>query len=155
MEKKLKKNEFEALAAFRYTLRQFLHFSEAEAERAGLTPQQYQAMVVIKGFPGRDRVTIGELAEWLLIRHHSAVGLVDRLVNQGLVKRETSVEDRRMVYIFLTVQGEKLLNQLASQHHAELGRIGSTLAQSLQKLISPDTDEAQISNTKANIKDNG
>ncbi len=69
------KAEYEALAAFRYNLRQFLSFSESAAASAGLTPRQYQAFLAIKGFPGRDSVTIGELAEQLQIAHHSAVGL--------------------------------------------------------------------------------
>lgn len=156
MEKSLKKTEYAALATFRYTLRRFLHFSEVAAEGAGLTPQQYQAMVVIKGFPGRDRVTVGELAEWLLIRHHSAVGLVDRLVAQGQVIREVAEEDRRMVYISLTDLGEQLLNQLAAQHREELRRIGSTLAESLEDLISTDTGVALTTNTKgSNHQDSG
>src|SRR5947208_1771613 len=128
MARALKKSDYEALAAFRYSLRRFLHFSEIEAEGAGLTPQQYQAMVIIKGFPNRDRVTIGEMAEWLLIRHHSAVGLVDRLVTQGLARRETADEDRRQVYVSLTTQGEQVLEQLAAHHREELRRVGSDLA---------------------------
>ncbi len=148
MEQKLKKTEYEVLASFRYSLRQFLHFSGEEAAEAGLTPQQYQAMVVIKGFPGRDRVTIGELAEWLLIRHHSAVGLVNRLVAQGLVERVGAEEDRRVVYISLTAQGEELLNQLVARHREELRRIGNSLAQSLQELINPAIVAVQAEDTK-------
>jgi DNA-binding MarR family transcriptional regulator len=136
MSNKLRKSDYEALAFFRYALRRFLHFSEQEAEAAGLTPQQYQAMMVIKGFPSRDRVTIGEMAEWLLIRHHSAVGLVDRLVAQGLVQREISEEDHRQVYVTLTEHGEQILNRLAAHHKEELRRISSTLTQSLQEVLN-------------------
>ncbi len=143
MTKTLKKSDYEALAAFRYFLREFLHFSEVQAEGAGLTPQQYQAMIVIKGFPNRDRVTVGELAERLLIRHHSAVGLVDRLAAQGLVEREVAQEDRRVVYISLTFQGEQILEQLAVHHREELRRIGSNLAQSLGELINAHTSEVK------------
>ena len=80
---------FETLAEFRYALRQFIHFSEKRrARRLSITPQQHQALVAIKGFPGRESVTIGELAERLQLRHHSAVGgLVDRLVVEKLVTR--------------------------------------------------------------------
>lgn len=73
-----KKSDYEALAAFRYALRQFLRFSEDAAATEGLSPQQHQALLAIKGFPGRDSVTIGELAEKLQVRHNSAIGLVDR-----------------------------------------------------------------------------
>src|SRR6476659_1509253 len=83
--------EYETLAAFRYQLRQFLRFSEEAAKSVGLTPQQNQALLTIKGFPARDYVTIGELAEWLQIKHHSAVGLVNRLVAQDLVTRKAGI----------------------------------------------------------------
>lgn len=121
------KGEYEALAAFRYSLRQFLHFSEVAAASAGLTPRQYQALLAIKGFPGRDSATVGELAEQLQIAHHSAVGLVDRLGVQRLVVREPSTQDRRQVYVSLTPHGAEVLEQLASAHREELRRLGSHL----------------------------
>src|ERR1017187_10959937 len=85
--KPLVKSEYETLAAFRYALRQFMRFSEAAAREAGITAQQHQALLAVKGFPGRDRVTVGELAERLQLRHHSTVGLVDRLVAGEVVLR--------------------------------------------------------------------
>jgi DNA-binding MarR family transcriptional regulator len=121
------KAEYEALAAFRYGLRQFLRFSESAAASAGVTPRQYQALLAIKGFPGRDSVTIGELAEQLQIAHHSAVGLVDRLEAQNLIIRVASNEDRRQVYVTLTVQGIELLDKLVSAHKDELRRLGPRL----------------------------
>jgi DNA-binding MarR family transcriptional regulator len=87
------------LAAFRCGLRQFLRFSESAAASAGVTPRRYQALLAIKGFPGRDSVTIGELSEQLQIAHHSAVRLVDRLEAQHLIIRVASNEDRRQVYV--------------------------------------------------------
>jgi DNA-binding MarR family transcriptional regulator len=78
------KAEYEILAEFRYALRQFVAFSEAEAKVVGLSPRQHQALLAIRGFPGRDVVTVGELAERLHIRPNSAVGLVDRLAADGL-----------------------------------------------------------------------
>ena len=96
------KAQYEKLAAFRYHLRQFTCFSELAAQNAGLTPRQYQALLAIKGFPNRERIMIGQLAEQLQIAHHSAVGLVDRSVEQNLIVREQGVEDRRQVYIRLT-----------------------------------------------------
>src|SRR2546423_13286134 len=103
------KSQYEMLAAFRYALRQFHHFSEESAHAAGITPQHHQALLAIKGFPGRDCVTVGELAERLQLRHHSAVGLVDRLVADRLVERNPSAEDRRQVFVQLTRRGEKVL----------------------------------------------
>ena len=132
--KKLSKAQYERLAAFRFALRQFLKFSEDAAQHAGVTPQQHQALLAIKGFPGRDRVTVGELAERLQIAHHSTVGLIDRLVLENLVAREPSEEDRRRVFITLTKHGEKVLEQLSSAHHEQLRRIGPQIRQLLDQL---------------------
>lgn len=128
---RITKTEYENLAAFRFSLRRFLHFSEEAAESLGLTPQQHQALLSIKGFPGRDRVTIKELAERMQIRHQSAVGLADRLTAQGLLRREPSRTDRRQVYVTLTAKGLAILEQLSSIHKEELRRI----LPELQKLI--------------------
>jgi DNA-binding MarR family transcriptional regulator len=97
---RLNQSDYEALAAFRYAVRQFQHFSEAAAESVGLTPQQHQALLAIKGFPEATPITISQLAERLQIRHHSAVGLIDRLVAQKFVIRKTSSQDRRQVHGF-------------------------------------------------------
>ena len=132
--KPLVKSEYETLAAFRYALRQFMRFSEAAAREAGITAQQHQALLAIKGFPGRDRVTVGELAERLQLRHHSTVGLVDRLVAEKLVIRAPSAEDRRQVLIQLTNRGEKILEKLAAVHRQQLQRIGPGIRQLLGRL---------------------
>ena len=119
--KRLSKSDFEGLAAFRNALRRFLAVSEERARAAGLTPQQHQALLSIKGgFPGRDEISIGDLAEHLLLRNHSAVGLVDRLVKAGHVWREPSPSDRRRICVRLTPQGEALLNQVSSANLLEL-----------------------------------
>lgn len=132
--RKVTQEQYETLATFRFALRQFLRFSEEAAKTAGLTPQQHQALLAIKGFPGRSRVSIGELAERLQIAHHSAVGLVDRLMAEKLVKRETSKEDRRQVDVTLTKRGESLLEALSSAHHEELRHTGPHLRTLLEKL---------------------
>lgn len=124
---KLTKREYETLAAFRFSLRQFLRFSEEAAKSEGTTPQQYLALLAIKGYPGREWVTVGELAERLQVQHHSAVGLVDRLAGEGMVSREPSEDDRRQVLIRLTAGGEELLGKLASVHREQLRRIGPEL----------------------------
>jgi DNA-binding MarR family transcriptional regulator len=119
----LTKADYEKLAAFRYALRQFLRFSEEAAHAAGVTPQQHQALLAIKGFPGRDWVTMSELAERLQVQHHSAVGLVDRLVEEKLLTRKPSPADRREVHLHLTARGERLLACLVTTHRAQLTKI--------------------------------
>jgi DNA-binding MarR family transcriptional regulator len=131
---KVTKAEYEALAAFRYALRRFLRFSEEAAQKEGLKPQQHQALLAIKGFPGRDRVTIGELAERLQVRHHSAVGLADRLVAERLVAREQGRSDRRRVYLALTARGEAVLEKLSAAHGEQLRRAAPQIETLLERL---------------------
>jgi len=126
--------EYETLAAFRYSLRRFLHFSEDAAQLVGLTPQQHQALLSIKGFPGRDKITITELAERMQIRHQSAVGLADRLMVHGLLVREQSLTDRRHVYVTLSSKGLAILEQLSAVHKEELRRMLPELQQLVEQL---------------------
>ncbi|MBI1881434.1 MAG: MarR family transcriptional regulator [Chloroflexi bacterium] len=115
-------------------MRQFLHFSEQAAQGVGLTPQQHQALLAVKGFPGREGITVGELAERLQIEPHSAVGLVNRLVSQGLVVRELALADWHQVYVTLTSGGAALLEQLTITHREELRRIKPQLNLLLEQL---------------------
>lgn len=133
MNEPLSKSDYEALAEFRYALRKFLGFSEAAAAEHGVTPQQYQALLAIEGFPGRNWVTIGELAEQMRIAHHSAVGLANRMEAMRLVKRVASPDDRRRVRVRLTPKGLKLLEKLYRVHRDELRSTGPQLASLLQK----------------------
>jgi DNA-binding MarR family transcriptional regulator len=135
----ISKAHYETLAEFRYALRQFLRFSEEAAQSAGLTPQQHQAMLAIKGFPGRDTITIGELAERLQIKHHSAVGLVDRLTTEKYIRRLTDPQDRRQVHLMLTARGEEVLEKLSATHREELRRMGPQINQLLASLRGQDT----------------
>src|SRR5688572_33120433 len=105
----LSKADYESLADFRHALRKFLGFSEEAASQHGVTPQQYQALLAIEGFPGRNWVSIGELAEQMRIAHHSAVGLVARMEAMRLGKRTAVREDRRRVQGSPTAKGLKLL----------------------------------------------
>lgn len=140
MSKTVSDAEYEVLAAFRYALRRFFRFSEEAAQAAGLTPQQHQALLAMRGFPGgAGRVVIGDLAERLQIRHHSAVGLVNRLVAQGFVVREAAETDRRQVYIALTPAGREVLEQLTAAHREELRRLGPQLNLLLNHLGEGDT----------------
>jgi DNA-binding MarR family transcriptional regulator len=130
------KTDYEALAAFRYELRKFLNFSERAAEEHGLAVQQYLALLAIEGFPGRDHVTVGELAERLRIAPHSAVGLVDRLEAAGLVGREAAAGDRRKVAVRLTRRGRAKLEKLASVHRQELQTVAPLLTGLLARVAS-------------------
>jgi DNA-binding MarR family transcriptional regulator len=130
----LSKADYATLAEFRYLLRGFLSFSEDAAPGSGLTAQQHQALLAIKGFRGRERITVGELAERLGLRHHSAVGLVDRLAARGLVRREADRADRRQVWIGLTPRAEALLARLSVAHRDELRRVAPLLRALLRRL---------------------
>ena len=119
--------DYETLARFRYGLRRFLAFSEAEANRSGLTAQQYQALMAIRGFSIRNPVSIGDLADYMLVRHHTAVELVDRMVKLKVISRVTDPSDRRRVLLQLTGDGERRLRHLYRVHVRELRAMGPTL----------------------------
>jgi DNA-binding MarR family transcriptional regulator len=133
-------HEYEQLAALRYALRSFMRFSEAEAEKNGLTAQHYQALLTLRACPAGDRLTINDLSQQLMIRHNSAVGLVDRLTKQGLVMREPSPEDGRKVYLRLTAKGARVLGRLADVHREELLRIGPQLEDLLRQITHGTTE---------------
>lgn len=132
--KQLALSDYQALAEFRYQIRKFLHFSDLAVEERGLERSQYQLMLAIKGIRPGGRPRIQELADRLLLRHHSAVELVDRLESRGYVFRERSREDRREVLVRLTSQGERVLEELARHHHVELTTAGPKLVTALQLL---------------------
>lgn len=114
------KRHYEALAAFRYELRRYLRYSEEMTRRHGITPLQYQLLLHVKGFPGREYASVTELAERLQAKHHGVVALVTRSEAAGLVERRVSDEDRRLVYVYLTAKGEQKLARLAELHRREL-----------------------------------
>ena len=127
-------DEYETLAGLRYSLRQFLRFSEEAARSFGVTPQQHQALLAIKGFGGRASMTVGELSERLQIRHQSAVGLADRLVAKGLVERKTGQTDRRRVCLSITRRSETILEKLSAAHKEQLRRVGPQIETFLRRL---------------------
>jgi DNA-binding MarR family transcriptional regulator len=131
----LSTREFQALAEFRYQIRRFLRFSEDQARASGIEPQQHQLLLAIKGLPDGVKSTIGELALRMLIRHHSAVELVDRLAEHGAVERVPAEEDQREVFVRLTKKGETLLHRLSVAHHDELQDRGPELMKSLRKVL--------------------
>jgi len=132
--------QYQTLAELRYALRRFLRFSEKAAYAAGVTPQQHQAMLAIKGFRGRDLITIGELAERLQVLHHSAVGLVDRLVSEKYVRRSPGREDRRKVCLALTPRGEVTLRRLSTVHREQLQHIGPHISELFKELTISKLD---------------
>ena len=122
----LNKSQYEALSEFRYQLRRFLHFSETAAKEAGLTPLQYLLMLHVRGFPGRDWATVNELSDRLQMQHHGVVALLTRCEEAGLVLRQKSKTDRRMVEVHLQAKGAAQLERLAALHEAELRSLGDT-----------------------------
>ena len=117
--------DYQALAQFRYQLRVFLAFSETAAERQGLPPQQHQALLGIKGFVDSGPATVGDVARFLLIRHHSAVELVNRIEKRGLIRRTADPADARRVHLKLTAKGEQKLRAISRVNLDELRRAAS------------------------------
>ncbi len=115
--------DYESLARFRHGLRSFLHFSEEAARAEGVTPAQHQLLLAIKGMRPGEAPTIGEIADWLVLRHHSAVELVDRAAAAGLVIRVADPDDARCQRLHLTVVGEERLARLSELHREELRRL--------------------------------
>lgn len=129
--------DYRALAEFRFQLRRFFHFSEQVARAAHLEPRQYQLMLAVKGLPKDRRPRILDLAELLMVEHHSMVELVNRLVSGGYVRRVRGDEDRREVLVSLTAKGERVLRGLALSHHAELSTRGPALVAALKRVMGP------------------
>jgi DNA-binding MarR family transcriptional regulator len=127
-------DDYLTLAAFRAALRKFLRTSEEIAHGLGLTPQKHQAMLAVRGFPGDQPPTIGELAAKLHVRHNSAVGLITRIEQEGYVKREKSKLDQRRMHVRLTPKGQALLDKLTEAHRAELRHIGPEITRLLKEL---------------------
>ena len=131
--------DYEALAQFRYQVRSFLAFSEAAANRQGLTPQQHQALLGIKGFVRAGPATIGDVARFLLIRHHSAVELINRMTRLGLIKRVPDPGDARRVHLKLTRKGEQKLQALSRINLEELRSAASPAMGRLLRSLQPGT----------------
>ncbi|WP_116138160.1 MarR family winged helix-turn-helix transcriptional regulator [Trinickia diaoshuihuensis] len=124
----LAKSDFEQLSEFRYQMRRFERFSERAAQGEGITPLQYLLLLHVKGYPGREWATIGELAERLQAQHHGVVALVSRCEALDLVRRKVSETDRRQVEVHLLKAGETVLARLAALHRAELKSLKGAFA---------------------------
>lgn len=123
----LSDSDYARLLSMRTNLRRFLRWSEQQAAEAGVTPAQHQLLLAIRGHSDQRGPTIGEVADYLLLRHHSTVGLVDRADAAGLVTRHRDPDDHRLVRLRLTPTGESCLEALSALHLEELDRLGLTL----------------------------
>ena len=132
--------DYRGLAQFRYLLRRFLRFSERAADATGLEPRQYQLLLVLRGLAPLAGASVSDIAEWLQVRHHSAVGLVDRTEARMLVARRADPDDGRRVLVTLTPAGRSALAALARLHRDELGRLAPMLLQALQQIPRGDED---------------
>jgi DNA-binding MarR family transcriptional regulator len=129
--------EFRALAELRYRIRQFLSEGDSAARDAGLEPQQYLLLLMIRGLPKGQEATIRTLAERLALKHHSAVELIDRLETHGLVRRTRGRHDRRRVMVSLLPRGERMLEDVARQRINELRSYGHELVGAIDQLLQP------------------
>jgi DNA-binding MarR family transcriptional regulator len=129
----LQPDDYEALANFRYAMRKFLSFSRGALKtEAQLTPEQYEALLALKASSLESGLTIGQLSERLQVKHHTAVSLVNRMEEVGLVRREPNEEDRRQVFVRMTSTGSEILDKVAILHRQEI------------RLRSPEMIEALI-----------
>src|SRR5215470_15359276 len=127
--------EYQALAELRYRIRKFVREGDAVAAAAGLEPQQYLLLLMIRGIPAGQEATVRTLAERLALKHHSVVELIDRLEAHGYVRRSRSREDRRSVLVSLLPRGEKMLEQVAQHRVGELRASGAALANAIAALL--------------------
>lgn len=123
----LTRRDFEHLLGFRSSLRRFQRWSEDQARAAGLTHVQHQLLVAVKGHPGTEPPTVGDLAGYLLLRHHSTVELVDRAAVAGLVRRVPDDRDARVVRVRLTPKGDRIITELTPAHLVELHSLAAIL----------------------------
>src|SRR5437763_4920161 len=128
-------DDYEALAEFRYLLRKFLRFSkDFLSATAGLNSEQYEALLAIRAFAAPVGLTISQLSERLQVKHHSAVNIVDRLVERKLVSRAAGETDRRQRHVQLTSKGEKLIDELAIVHRNEMRLRSADMIKALERL---------------------
>ena len=140
MAKKITSAEFRALAEMRYRIRLFLKEGDASARKAGLEPQQYLMLLAIRGLAPEMPAKIQTLADRLVLKHHSAVELLDRLERRGYVKRTRGRQDRRQVLVSLMPRGEKILETVVQQRISELRVTGRELVRAIAALLRDERD---------------
>lgn len=135
MKRRIRDTEYAALAELRYRIRQFLRGSDHAAETSGLEAQQYQMLLAIRGLPDPNDASIRRLAERLLLRHHSAVGLIDRLEARGYVRRTPSIRDHRQLCVVLLPRGQRALERVVHERLHELRESGHALISALAAIL--------------------
>ena len=133
----LSDREYTSLAYTRRLLRRIQAFGERAAESSGLRPRQYQLLLMLRGLAADHGASVTDLAEWLQVRHHTAVGLVDRMAARGLLARQADPVDGRRVLVTLTSDGRLALRSLAVQHRDELTALAPSLVDALRQLLEP------------------
>lgn len=126
----LRDSDYRDQADFRYAMRRFSRFSELQARTEGVTPQQHLLLLMARGHPSYPRVSIGDLAERLQVKHHSASLLVERTVQRGLLVRETDRNDRRRALVRLTETGQQVLDRICRANRRQLGKLEESLFRS-------------------------
>lgn len=134
--------EYRLLHEFRYQIRRFLHFSEEAARNAGVEPRQHQLLLTVKAAEGA--LSVGDIAERLQLRHNTAVELIDRAADRGLVQRAADPTDRRRVAVTLTPEGDDLLEQLSAVHLQELRTAAPSLVAVLQQIVAAEGERARV-----------
>ena len=144
----LSRAEFQRLAEFRFQLRRFLHFSSAAAEDVGLRHQQYQLLQCVYGIPDGLPPTIANVAARMLLKHNSAVELVDRTIEQGWLRRSNDPTDHRCILLRLTPKGERALASLGEYHLTELEQAGPELVRALRRVMTMKTESLPAAHKK-------
>ena len=127
MAEELSQDDYATLLGFRTKLRRYLRWSEDQARSAGITPAQHQLLLAVKGLSADRPPAVGDLADCLLLRHHSAVELIDRAEQAGLVRRVRDLDDGRLTRVRLTDIGDRILGELTILHLSELRSLAPVL----------------------------
>ena len=151
----LEQSDYRSMANLRYQVRRFLRFSENAAREGGMEPQQYQLLLAVKGLPEGTKPTVGALAERMQLQHHSTVGLINRLVERGLLVRFRATDDKRQVLVKLSLEGEAILNALALHHLQELRSVGPTFVTVLKNLLEDASRQVTSNHNKKVEAKNG
>lgn len=135
MAARISTENYRALAELRFRIRHFLRDGDTVARAVGLEPQQYLLLLTIRGLPEGEEATVRTLADRLALKHHSTVGLIDRLEFHGYVHRNRARPDRRHVLVSLLPRGERILEHVARQRIQELHSHGRELARAIEQLL--------------------
>ena len=137
-------SNYRSIAAFRFEIRRYLAFSERAARAAGIEPKQHQLLLAVRGLPASMQPAIGVVAERLCLQYQAAVALIDKLEAHGLLRRERSTEDRRLVLLVLTEAGLEMLRRLSALHRDQLRQVGPAMVAALSTIIEESREESQL-----------